>query len=251
MKCFILFAIFLILNVSITYSINCEEVKTLLNIEYEGNCCDLQQVNCDENNEEILSIESLIDEDYVESERNLYRRKGGGGRSGGSSRSSGGSKSGSSGSSGSSRSSGSSSSSSSSVKSGSSSSSSSSGSSVKSGSSSSSSSSKTDKSKSGSSSSSGSSFFSSSSSGRTGYFYGYHHSSNKNKVKDCEYDELKKNDSSYNKEFKKKCCIYDTSKKNDSTYNKEYNKVCSAAFTIKSTSYLWIVAAMLFIQLLL
>ncbi|KAG4100894.1 hypothetical protein H8356DRAFT_1659419 [Neocallimastix lanati (nom. inval.)] len=95
MKCFILLAVFLILNVSISYSITCEEAKTLLNIEYEGNCCDLQQINCDENNEEILSIESLIEEDYEEDLKKLYRRKGGGGHGGGGRGSSGGKSSGS------------------------------------------------------------------------------------------------------------------------------------------------------------
>jgi len=94
MKCFILLAVFLILNVSISYSITCEEAKTLLNIEYEGNCCDLQQINCDENNEEILSIESLVDEDYEENLKKLYRRKGGGGHGGGGHGSSGGRSSG-------------------------------------------------------------------------------------------------------------------------------------------------------------
>ncbi|ORX86419.1 hypothetical protein BCR32DRAFT_47385 [Anaeromyces robustus] len=90
MKCFKLLVLFITLYVGISYTINCDEAKTILNIEYDGNCCDLQQINCDESNENILSIESLLDiedndNDYdeIENEKNLYRRKGGGRGGGG------------------------------------------------------------------------------------------------------------------------------------------------------------------------
>ncbi|ORX86420.1 hypothetical protein BCR32DRAFT_264959 [Anaeromyces robustus] len=88
MKCFKLLALFITLYVGISYTLNCDEAKTILNIEYDGNCCDLQQINCDESNENILSIESLLDmddNDYndIDNEKNLYRRKGGGHGGGG------------------------------------------------------------------------------------------------------------------------------------------------------------------------
>jgi len=47
-------AILLILGKS--QAITCEEAKSLLNIEYEGNCCDLPQIECNESNDQILSM---------------------------------------------------------------------------------------------------------------------------------------------------------------------------------------------------
>eukprot|EP00833_Pecoramyces_ruminatium_P018916 jgi/Orpsp1_1/1192948/evm.model.d7180000097096.1 len=164
MKCFTLLAIFIILNVSICYSLTCDEAKSLLNIEYEGNCCDLQQINCDENNEKILSIESLLDEDYYENESKLYRRKGGG--HGGGGHSSGGH----------------------------------------------------------SSSSHSSSGSSSSSSSSAGYYYG-------------NPTTRTTGGSGY-------------SKCNSSDKNDKNNKECNAAYSLKSTSFLWIMAIMLLVKLL-
>jgi len=50
-----LFLFSILLFVGFCHAINCNEVKSILNIEYEGSCCDLQQVNCDAN-ENILSM---------------------------------------------------------------------------------------------------------------------------------------------------------------------------------------------------
>jgi len=67
-----LFLFTILLFVGISHAISCDEVKSILNIEYEGSCCDLQQVNCDAN-ENILSIETLLDEKEYGSK--LYARK--------------------------------------------------------------------------------------------------------------------------------------------------------------------------------
>jgi len=56
MKYYDLLALSIVLLSGICNAITCDEAKSLLNIEYDGNCCDLQQINCDESNENILSI---------------------------------------------------------------------------------------------------------------------------------------------------------------------------------------------------
>jgi len=86
MKYFDLLALSIVLFIGLCNAITCDEAKSILNIEYDGNCCDLQQINCDDNNENILSIDSILNfegEDFDSTDNDLYRRKGGGGRSGG------------------------------------------------------------------------------------------------------------------------------------------------------------------------
>jgi len=56
MKYFNLLALSIVLLAGLSNALTCDEAKKLLNIEYEGNCCDLQQINCDETNENILSM---------------------------------------------------------------------------------------------------------------------------------------------------------------------------------------------------
>ncbi|OUM57150.1 hypothetical protein PIROE2DRAFT_17939 [Piromyces sp. E2] len=56
----------------------CDEAKDLLNIEYEGNCCDLPQIQCNEANDQVLSVEEIFND-----VNHLERRKGGGHSGGG------------------------------------------------------------------------------------------------------------------------------------------------------------------------
>jgi len=56
MKFFNILSLFIILILGTCNALTCDEAKSLLNIEYDGNCCDLQQINCDEYNENILSM---------------------------------------------------------------------------------------------------------------------------------------------------------------------------------------------------
>ncbi|ORX45586.1 hypothetical protein BCR36DRAFT_372639 [Piromyces finnis] len=61
-------------------AITCEEVKSILNTEYEKDCCELPQVQCNQTNNEVLSINGV---GVVKFDNHLERRKGGGGHGGG------------------------------------------------------------------------------------------------------------------------------------------------------------------------
>ncbi|OUM60397.1 hypothetical protein PIROE2DRAFT_21088 [Piromyces sp. E2] len=59
MKCLNLFVIFTTVFVKVCYPLTCEEAKNILKINWDGNCCELQQFICDDDKENILSIDIL------------------------------------------------------------------------------------------------------------------------------------------------------------------------------------------------
>jgi len=56
MKCLNLFVIFIILFLKVCYTLTCQEAKNILNIDWIGDCCELQQFTCDDSKENILSM---------------------------------------------------------------------------------------------------------------------------------------------------------------------------------------------------
>ncbi|KAG4096800.1 hypothetical protein H8356DRAFT_1680650 [Neocallimastix lanati (nom. inval.)] len=89
MKYINIFVVIALLIVNACYALTCEQVKTTYNLEFEGNCCDMQQFTCDSTGENILSMDILslteekenkviIDEPEVEKKeeiRKLFPRK--------------------------------------------------------------------------------------------------------------------------------------------------------------------------------
>jgi len=77
MKCLNLLVLFTILIIKVCYSLTCEEAKNIFNIEWEGDCCDLQQFTCNETKDEILSIDIIsLKEQNTENEvvKELFAR---------------------------------------------------------------------------------------------------------------------------------------------------------------------------------
>ncbi|OUM63577.1 hypothetical protein PIROE2DRAFT_9860 [Piromyces sp. E2] len=77
MKYFTVSLLSLLLFVKHSTTLNCDEAKQILNVTYNGNCCDLQQVVCDEAKENILYIDFNFDDNKLNN--HLSRRRGGGG----------------------------------------------------------------------------------------------------------------------------------------------------------------------------
>ncbi|ORX51056.1 hypothetical protein BCR36DRAFT_351545 [Piromyces finnis] len=84
MKFLNLFLVFTILSIKLTYALTCEEAKNILNMEWNEDCCDLQQFICDDEKENILSIDILSLQEYQknneienedETDKKLYARK--------------------------------------------------------------------------------------------------------------------------------------------------------------------------------
>jgi len=46
----------MMMSISLSQSMTCEEATSLLGLEYDGSCCDLPQIHCDENQKTILSM---------------------------------------------------------------------------------------------------------------------------------------------------------------------------------------------------
>ncbi|OUM70064.1 hypothetical protein PIROE2DRAFT_1738 [Piromyces sp. E2] len=60
----------LLLFLGKSQAMTCDEAKDLLSIEYEGNCCDLPQIQCNEANDQVLSVKEIFND-----VNNLERRR--------------------------------------------------------------------------------------------------------------------------------------------------------------------------------
>jgi len=74
MKCLNLFVVFTVLFIKVCYTLTCEEAKSIFNMEWDGNCCDLQQITCNEAKDEILSIDIMSLQEESEPQGELFAR---------------------------------------------------------------------------------------------------------------------------------------------------------------------------------